>query len=648
MIKKISILTLLFVFFNLHLNLFGVYTKKIEITFSPQMFSDETKTSNISIYYQDGGISLSYGLENIFNGSEAFVSWIEKLNDTNVIVSTVNPNNIYIYNNSKFENAGSFPNHSMITKIKVIDNSLYILTGEKGSIYLLNSLSSEPMVSFEDSSYVWDLFKFKGKIYAITGNKACIYEINKNSYKKIFESDSEKHFIVALVDGDKVYIGSSGTGTIYTFDGNQLKPLLSLKDTEITDIKKYGKYLVVSTYNITPTQQNSQQNKSTQPSPLNILRSTQGNIYLIDPTTKREELLLQEVGITSIEILGNTLLASTIDGKLVEYSFDDKKYKYSFYNKTFLKIFKFQNDLYLTSANPSGIDFVNSSRISESGFIETQEIEVGKVSSWGRIKYEGSIPSETSVKFLIKGGNTPKEDSSWSDWVEVKEFINFEKYQYVKLRVYLYSKNPKVSPTVKSISIFYTPQNSSPSVSEFKVSNQGDFLNFEWKSSDPDGDKVQFNLFAKNYNEIEWQKITKDPIIDNKFSLNRYLLGNGVFDFLITVDDSPSNPKEFARYNSNIIEKYIVDITPPYLDRQSIKITKNDFVFVEFKVGDNFGLKEVQYSIDGINWSYILPEDGVVDSVYETFRISVRKEYKTLLLKITDEFGNITTERISL
>ncbi|MEN2998302.1 MAG: hypothetical protein ABDH28_04635 [Brevinematia bacterium] len=630
---------------------FGIYTKKLDIDFSSQTFIESTTSSNISFHYGSGGISLSYAIKSIFNGTEAFVSWVDNIND-NLIIATANPNNIYSYIGGKLENIGSVANHSMITKLKVIDNSLFMLTGGKGSIYLLSFLNTEPLVTFENG-YIWDVFKFNNKYYAISGNKPGIYEVSKNFYKPIFETESEKHFLVALVDNDKVYIGSSGTGSIYTFNGYDVKPFISLKESEITDIKKYKNFLIVSTYNVissSQTQQGTsqQESKATQVLPINLLRNTKGNVYKIDINTKRIETLFSEVGITSLEIVDNKLFATTIDGKLVEYSLDENKFKSSFYGRNFLKIFRFGKDLYISSANPSGLDIINLDQIVLTGYLETKEIDVGKVDAWGRIKYDGNIPSSTSVSIFIKGGNTPKEDTTWSDWTEVKEFITLDKYQYVKIKVILSSKNPKVSPLLKSISLLYTPKNSKPEISSFTVSQQGELLNFEWKSSDPDNDKLRYRLFVRNYNENVWQILNRDPITDTKFSINKYFIGNGIFSFMLIADDSLTNPKGFEIYTTNFIENYTVDASTPYVNRESINVKRSEKkVTLEFKISDNTSLKEVQYSIDGINWNYLLPLDGVIDSSLETFRIDLENETRVVLLKITDEFGNTITERIS-
>lgn len=643
-LKVFFILTIL----SLHSLLFGVYTKKVEIKFSLNNANDFTLVSNISFLQK--GATLSLGLKGIFTGTESFVSWIEG-SEPNYIFLTVNPNNVYSYNGNRVENIGSIPNHSIVTKIRVIDGFVYILTGERGAIYMLEFVKNEPMFILEEG-YVWDIFKIKNKYFIITGNPARVYEIQKNTLRKVFESYNEKHFLVVLPYGDGVFIGSSGTGTIYYFDGVSVKPFVSLRDSEITDIKKYGDDLIVSTYNITPSQpqQSSQQDsKASTSSPQSVLRNTQGNVYRIDTKTKRVELLFSELGITSLEVVGDRIFSTTIDGKLIEYSIPEGVTKYSLYNKNFLKLFRFKDTMFISSANPSGLDVVLLSQSNFYGVLETKEIEVGNVLSWGRLKYDGSIPKDAKITFYLKGGNTQKEDDSWSDWVEVKEFINLDRFQYVKIRVEMSSKNYKDLPVLRSVSLLYTPRNSRPSVSSFSVFHKDDNINFEWKSSDPDNDKLSFDIFARNFNETTWQKLNRNSISDTRFSVNKYLLGDGVFSFALVSSDAPSNPKGLELSTTNYVDNFVIDLVPPQLDRQTLRVSKSGNLVIEFRVSDNHSLKEVLYSVDGVEWEYVLPVDNVVDSPFENFKIEIpSKDVRVILIRIQDDFGNTTTERIQV
>ncbi|MCX8028444.1 MAG: hypothetical protein N2712_00415 [Brevinematales bacterium] len=652
-LKKKSLITTLLIILNILLvakTLHGVYTKKLEIRFTIQNINDFTIISNITFLQNNKGISPGYSINNIFTGTEGFISWVEGTY-RNFIFSTANPNNIYLYNDKKVENLGSIPNHSIVTRLRVIDNSIYILTGEKGAIYLLLPFSSNPLL-FIDDSYVWDVFKLKGRYFIITGNNACIYEFRGKNIRKVFENKNEKHFLTVAGDENGVYIGSSGTGTIYFFDGENVKPLISLKDNEITDIKKYGEYLIVSTYNITPnqSQQTSQDNRtSSLTSPQTVLRNTQGNVYKISIQTKRIEPLFSELGITSAEVFGNKVFATTIDGKFIEYSLEDGTLKYSINNRNFVSIFKFSNEIVLSSANPSGLDYIDLSQSNFHGYIETREIEVGNVYKWGRIRYDGEIPIDSVIKFFIKGGNTPKEDQTWSTWTEIKEFIKLDTFQYIKLKVEIISKSSNNLPILRSVSLYYTPRNSRPIISSFSVSHKEDNLNFEWKSLDQDNDKLNFDIFVRNYNETQWQKLNTSPINDNRFSISRYTIGNGIFNFMLVASDYPSNPKGLELYSTNYIENYISDITPPSIRNKSeVKISKkHNFTEIEFEIYDNYSLKEVTYSTDGGNiWEYILPDDGVIDSSIEKFKFNLNLSSGVLVLKIKDEFDNISIERI--
>ncbi|MGC8869596.1 MAG: hypothetical protein ACP5PT_00700 [Brevinematia bacterium] len=622
---------------------FSVYTKEFVLNFNLDSVNSFYYISNIS--FSDQGVTLSYPSKTIFSGNESFLSWVIKI-DNRYVFSTVNPNNIYEYN-TEVKNIGSLVNHGMITKIKQFEY-IYILTGEKGAVYLIDEFNIRKIIDL-DYGYIWDIFKLNDKYYMITGNPASLIRFdNDGKYEVIFRSDTENHFLCSVLLNGIVYIGASGSGTIYAFDGKNIKPFLSLNDGEITDIKVYGRYLVVSTYNIlTPSQKNSSQQQQQQKpfSPMDVLRNTTGNVYLVNPNTGEYELLFSEIGISSIEVLSNKIIAITSDGRFIEYYEGNKRV--SFFNKNFLKLFNFTNELFVASANPAELISLSLNSANYEGVLETKEIPFSNLSSWGRISYDAVLPKDSTIKIFVKGGNTPKEDETWSQWVEVKEFLNLKQFQFIKLKVVISAKGDL--PYLKSISIYYTPKNSTPNILAFKSSLSDNYLNLNWNVNDSDGDKLQFNLFVKNYNENKWQRLNKFPLTETNFSINKFLIGNGMFDFMLVVDDSLSNPYGTEKYSTNYLSKIFVDITPPYLDKSTLKINdRGDRVDIEFKVVDNVRLREVYYSNNGIDWFYLLPLDLVVDSSIENFKFTLGKSdyLNVLLIKMVDWQGNVSTERI--
>ena len=221
-------------------------------------------------------------------------------------------------------------------------------------------------------------------------------------------------------------------------------------------------------------------------------------------------------------------------------------------------------------------------------------------------------------------------------------------FSFLKLRVFIKSKYFD-SPVLRNVKIFYVPINSEPMFKNFSYSIKDEFINLEWDCRDSDGDDLVFDVLVKGYKSTEWQKLNSLPISEQKFSINRYLVGDGYFDFKVVASDELTNPKGFAKTNFSIIRNVMIDITPPSIDPSSVRIVKSaDSFQVGFRVVDNILIKEVRYSIDGQNWYYVLSEDGVIDSPVESFKLSLPLNSRVLIIRIVDGQGNTKVERIDL
>jgi hypothetical protein len=640
---------------------FSVYTKTYEIDFSQTNLQDFSIISNISFQQDGDGISLSLPVVDLYRGAESFISSAIYF-EGGILFSTVNPNNIYVWANGNAQLAGTFPDHSIITKLKKIDDNIFILTGEKGAVYFFGKSGNVKKI-IEVDGYVWDVFKLNGEYYIITGNPARLYKFSLDgTFQLIFENTNEKHFLCSLVSGSVVYIGSSGTGTIYQFDGKEIKSqeiksLLSLPEGEVTSLKEYNGDLIASTYDIVQLQQKpqqpQQQQDQKQPTTTYPMGST-GKVYRISPITRSKKILITQNGISDFEIISNKIVAITSDGRLVEFDLNSEKFsKVSFYNDNFIKIIKTgEGNFLILTGIPAGIRMVSKSTNQTVGLIETKEISLGDVSKFGRVSVDSMLPKNSTINIFVKGGNSPVEDNTWSDWIEVKDGGNLSlkgltDFNFIKLKLVINSKDDSL--LVRSVKIYYTPENSEPVIKNASYSFKDNTLNIEWNSSDPNGDSLVYDVFVKEYKSTVWQKVNKLPISEQRFSINKYLIGDGYFDIKIIVSDENSNPSGFAKTNYYIIKNIMVDITPPYLETSSIKVSNStNSIQVNFRAIDNFALKEVKYSIDGINWYYILPEDGVMDSSVESFKLELPTNTKVLILQIMDSQGNVKVERINL
>ena len=637
---------------------FSVYTKSYEVNFHITNAQDFFTLSNVSFFQDGSGLSLSLPIVSLYSGIESFVS-SALYSDGNIIFSTVNPNNVYVLTTNGVQLIGAFPDHSIITKIKKIDGNVFVLTGGRGAIYFFGK-SGETKKILDVDGYVWDVFKIGDNYFAITGNPARIYKFSlAGVFEVVFENANEKHFLSVSVLDKFAYIGSSGTGTIYRFDGKEVKSFVSLPEGEITSIKVYSGDLIVSTYDILQQkvqqspQQSAQQEQKQMVQPYTF--SSIGKIYRISPSGIKRVLVVQN-GISDFEIVSNYILAVTTDGKLVQFSIDNEKLvKISFYGDNFIKVMDTgRSNLIILTGSPAGMRIISNTFDNYVvGTVETKEISFGDVQAFGRISFDSMLPEGSKIKAFVKGGNSPVEDNTWSQWVEIRDGDNLSSkgisnFSFLKLKIVMSSRYVD-SLVLRNVKIFYTPNNSEPVFRSFSYSIKDEFINLEWDCNDPDGDNLIFDVFVKDYKSTEWQKLNSSVISEQRFSVSRYLVGNGYFDFKVVASDELTNPKGFAKTNFSVIKNVMIDIKPPSIDSSSIKVNKStNSVQVVFRVVDNILIREVRYSTDGQNWYYVLPEDGVIDSPVESFKLELPRDARVLIIRIRDGQGNISVERIDL
>lgn len=116
------------------------------------------------------------------------------------------------------------------------------------------------------------------------------------------------------------------------------------------------------------------------------------------------------------------------------------------------------------------IDQVQSTVISEievfgkgylpEGYFTSKVIDVGQPVNWHKITWKAEQPEGTQISFRMRTGNTPKPDSTWSDWSEDSTTVSgsqlpvYEPRRYVQYQVRLGTLTLQ-TPKIDEIEIFY-------------------------------------------------------------------------------------------------------------------------------------------------------------------------------------------------
>ena len=397
------------------------------------------------------------------------------------------------------------------------------------------------------------------------------------------------------------------------------------------------------------------------PQPQGLLFSTDdhGRIYRLE--SGRQTTLIAQTGeeeATRLALVGNTVVAATSNlGKL-----------------------------YRLEQSPAA-----------SGSYESQVRDTGSVAKWGKLSWKSQTPAGTSIEFSTRAGNSARPDQTWSEWSaplrdSEGSAVPSPNARFIQWRAEFRGAGDRV-PVLDSVSLPYLPQNAPPVIRSILVtptqmsvsrtptpttpsttpsatgaadfaitvtdtgavstatnpgtttaalsrsSTQAQVTSISWQAEDPDGDKLTARVTFRGEGENEW-KLLKENLSESYLTLDSDVLADGVYQVKVVVSDALSNPASAAREAEMVSPPFLIDNTPPVVRVRAI-VGRTE---VQFEAQDGASmLRRAEYSLDAGPWSPVFPEDGIVDSKSESFRVvleNLKPGEHLVTLRVTDSAGN--------
>ena len=327
-------------------------------------------------------------------------------------------------------------------------------------------------------------------------------------------------------------------------------------------------------------------------------------------------------------------------------------------------------------SNPGMITTWSPEQRATRGHFRTPPFDATVVSRWGNI--EASLQGDVTV--VTRSGNTREPDPTWSEWAQVGpglpggvsspagRFLQIEVIwkndplaQLSSLKAYYLNENQ--TPRIESFALedlaprrsshpredseettlsdssnrdsnLLTGKKMSPgkkgdgldvftTISDTKLkSSAGSPLQFIWKASDVDGDRLVYRLSYRPLPGSPWLPITgKDPLEESSFSWETSSVPDGRHIVRLEVSDERSNPPGEGRTTRQEVSSVVVDNGRPKVvglafDRESSRIsgTARD---------EMSPIRRLEYQIDGLDWKVFFPKDRLMDSSLEEFDFSI-------------------------
>ncbi len=313
---------------------------------------------------------------------------------------------------------------------------------------------------------------------------------------------------------------------------------------------------------------------------------------------------------------------------------------------------------------------------------QSSVIDAGWESQWGALNILGSAEG-VSVRF----GGTPEPDALWGKWLEWdKPSVG----SGTTSRFMQYRLRPG-SDGVRRVEVFYQPRNRAPVFRDLKVLESGELFqavesspsgpspqNVEqllrsagagaaesssksgsdgtriistggrsartlvFSVDDPEGNDLQYAISYRSAGGSEFT-LLKEGLEKPFFSFDTRGWRDGWYEFRVTATDKPMLG-QLPLSAERVTLPVLVDNTPPTIEMLQ---ATNDAV--TFRVADYASvITVVEVSFDGLNFTAALPEDGVLDSLEENFRVSPPKGCKALHVRASDRAGNLTGAYVEL
>jgi len=333
----------------------------------------------------------------------------------------------------------------------------------------------------------------------------------------------------------------------------------------------------------------------------------------------------------------------------------------------------------LGGSHPALLKIAGGSQSGRGGvWYESSPVDAGSFSSWGAIRAEGA-EGRDGFRIETRSGNTPKPDASWYPWQALRDGRSVSPAaRYVQFRL-----DPG-SGSVSRVSLAYLPKNLPPKISRLALLDPGvgyvgvpspavpaqaktadqiyqdafgagarnvsqphyspvfarGYRTAVWRATDPNGDDLQFALYAKAEGEKDWRLLAKE-LTDPVFSWDTTGWADGRYRLKVTATDKPSNPDADALTDALVGPVFLIDNTPPV-----IRIDSGRARSVAFTVTDEAsGLASVSVSKDGNDFKDLVPVEATLDPRKQSFRYEL-KEGEVLFIRAEDQSGNVAGAQV--
>jgi hypothetical protein len=173
-----------------------------------------------------------------------------------------------------------------------------------------------------------------------------------------------------------------------------------------------------------------------------------------------------------------------------------------------------------------------------------------------------------------------------------------------------------------------------------KVFRRG-YRTVTWRAHDDNNDSLRYSVAFRQKGATRWLRL-RDNLEETSLNFDTSQIPDGAYELRISATDALENP-EMALTDAKEGIEFVVDNTPPEI----LSSTQGEDVVV--RIMDRLSpIGKVEYSADAQKWIRLTSEDGIADSLTETYRLPKSVVGgKFVVVRATDAFYNVATASVA-
>ena len=623
----------------------------------------------------------------------------------------------------------------------VIDSKdqVFAATDPDGKIYKIGSNGKAQLFYDPHQKYIWAMaFDAKGDLFVATGDQGEIHRVTPAGSGSVFFKTEETHARSLAIDAQgNLIVGTEPGGLILRVSpAGQGFVLYQAPKREITAvaIARDGAIYAAGVGNKTPV--SAPQPTNPVPAPLQVTPSSgvtvisgvnppRGNppptlnqsassiaggseVYRIDPDGSPRKVWSNAQDIVyaiTFDGQGHPLLGTGNRGNI--YRLDSDAMSTLLINTSPTQITGFgrgrKGELFAVTGNIGRVYRVGPA-LEKQGTFESEVLDAGFFTYWGRIGYRGS----GGISVLTRSGNLNRPESNWSAWAALQPDahegttlcescgggrVTSPPARFLQYKIELTASASKPVSDLSEIDIAYLSKNVAPVVDEVEttpanykfptpvlsitpsnsitlpplgqhransfssgselsssqtLSYSKGSIGARWSASDENGDTLVYKVEIRGVKESTW-RLLKENVKEKYLSWDSTAFPDGEYVIRVTASDAPSNPRPQALEATLESDPFLIDNTPPQILNLAATSTGSK-IEVRFVARDaRSDIDRAEYSINGGEWLMAQPVTKLSDSPEEEYQLSLDRAApgeQVIAVRVTDEFDNQAVDKV--